>query len=112
LPAGVAQYDLMPLAPALFAPPQSPPGELASYLDRERPDWVVLEISKRILTVPRTKPVYASIRERGELIATFAGEAEPRAFESLLDYQNAREFARRVLTADALGPRIEVYRMR
>ena len=53
--------------------------------------------------------MYALIRERGTLVATFSGEAAPLANESPFDYQGARHIAERVLHAEAVGPRLEVY---
>ena len=110
LPTSAAAYDLAPLAPEFYrgALPATP-DLLASYLERERPDWVVLDISKHILGVRVTRPVYAMIRERGTLVATFSGEAASRAGEFPFDYQGARHLAERVLSAAAFGPRLEVY---
>ena len=113
LPTNAVGYDFEPLAPALYDVDAEPsPESLTSYFDSAQPDWIVLEVSRRISVVPATAAVYTRVRQRGKLIATFSGEPEVRALQTPFDYQGARNLEQRVLSAEAFGPRLEVWSMK
>jgi hypothetical protein len=88
------------------------PEDYERYFTEQAPDFVVLEVTKRMAAFPGEKFVRELVRRRGERVGVFSGEGGRHPGQIPIDYQGVRDLAVRVLSADAFGPHLEVYRWR
>jgi hypothetical protein len=103
IPACAPGYDLRTIDPRLYNR-TSDPARFAANLERERPRWIVLEISPRVFTSKGAEPLIELVRQRGKLVARFPGSG------GQINYQGSEPLALRVFSATAFGPPLEVYR--
>lgn len=109
VPQSAPGYPLETIALEYYARAHSAE-EVERYLDEQRPDWVVIEVSRRMFTFAGLPSLREVLRRRGTLLATLSGEGGNHIGDVPIDYQGADELARRVLSADCFGPPLEVYR--
>lgn len=111
VPMDAAQYALDPVDPGVFRPSNSAHA-IAAAFDRAGADWIVLEDSPRTRALPSWRLLRGVVRRNSPRIAFFSGELDHTGGGATIDYQSVPDLARRVLTATAFGPDIEVYAWR
>ncbi|MBK7645428.1 MAG: hypothetical protein IPJ19_20715 [Planctomycetes bacterium] len=109
VPASAPAYALETMPKQLFVRTPSA-GEVQAYFDEQKPDWIVMEVSARVLAFPGARAVLEVLRAQGQRLLVLSGEHGEHPGEVPIDYQAARDLERRVLAANALGPQLEIYR--
>ncbi len=90
--------------------------EIDRWLATFAPEWAVIEVSPKMSTLAGPRRLRAWLQDHGDL--AYAPRGEPRSGPlddgeaMLIDYQSVEDLARRLFSATAFGPPIEIYRMR
>ncbi|MFN0244781.1 MAG: hypothetical protein ACKVWV_17990 [Planctomycetota bacterium] len=107
------EYDLrmIPLDVVFRTGPEGD-AELERWLDRAEAQYAIVELSPRTVGWPMTWRLRELVQRRGELVWSAAGESDEWRKLGPLGYQGNRAMPVRLCFASALGPQIEVYRLR
>lgn len=110
---GIPRYSIFLFPAKLASKPRADELELArGYLDEHRPDWVVLEISKKMMGLSMMRSLLRVVAERGELAFKSRGSAPAVLSLGPVDYQDIDDLALRIVETEAFGPPIVVFRMK
>lgn len=86
-------------------------GRARRWLESVHPQFVVLELTPKMVFVPMLAQLRVAVLARGELV--FRAECDEPGVPTRgpMNYQDANDFVPRILHARAFGPGIEVYRL-
>jgi hypothetical protein len=110
---GVPRYSVRFVPGHLILKPH--PDEIAvvsELLDDKRPDWVVLEISKKLKTFSTMRAFLEVVMQRGEIAFKSHGSAPAVLSLGGIDYQDADDDSLRIVETEAFGPPIVVFKMK
>lgn len=107
------EYDLrmIPLDVVFRTGPDGD-AELQRWLDGAAAQYAIVELSPRTVGWPMTWRLRELVQRRGELVWSAAGESDEWGKLGPLGYQGNRAMPVRLFFASALGPQLEVYRLR
>jgi hypothetical protein len=108
-----ARYDIRSV-PAVLAL-KSHDDELAvanQLLDDVAPDWVVLEVSRRMKNLPMMQGLLRAAQARGEIAFKSTGAAPAVLTLGQVDYQDIEDLSLRIVETEAFGPPVVIFRMR
>jgi hypothetical protein len=88
------------------------PELVRAFLDEHRPDWVVLEYSRKMRGLSTMRALAQAVEERGEIAFKSHGSAPAVSSLGTIDYQDAHDLALRIVETEAFGPPIVVFRMK
>lgn len=86
-------------------------GEARRWLEAVRPQYMILELTPKMIAVPMLAYLRAAVLARGELVFQSSGEAPVIQEQGPMNYQDANDFVPRILRTRAFGPGIEIYRL-
>jgi len=81
-------------------------------LDDVAPDWVVLEVSRRMKNLPMMQGLLRAAQARGEIAFKSTGAAPAVLTLGQVDYQDIEDLSLRIVETEAFGPPVVIFRMR
>jgi hypothetical protein len=113
LAGDTARYDVRAVPTAIALKSHDDEIALArKLLDEVAPDWVVLEVSKKMKNLPMMRSLMRAVEERGDVAFKSRGAAPAVLSLGTIDYQDIEDLALRIVETGAFGPPVVVYRMR
>jgi hypothetical protein len=108
-----ARFDVRSVPTAIALKPHDDELALArKLLDEVEPDWVVLEVSKKMKNLPMMWSLLRAVEERGDVAFKSRGAAPAILSLGTIDYQDIEDLSLRIVETGAFGPPVVVYRMR
>jgi hypothetical protein len=96
----------------VFKPSPDGVDRMRAYFDERRPDWVVVEYSRKMLGLPMMRAFMQVAMERGEIAFKSHGSAPAVLTLGPIDYQDIDDLALRLVETEAFGPPIVVFRVK